>query len=362
VSESQSPRLSRRGFVTTAVTAGLVATGGVVGAERLVHGGQSRAATTPDEQWPITASGRSTQVRKGDLIVADQKNGTVYQVRGNQATEIASFKTWSNGLLFSAVASPRSNRLWASITGLGMPSGSIYYGVHGVGRILQMDLSTGKLERVFAAKELVDPAGLLLTDDDRTLYVSDFNSFGTEGRVLRVDLASGKVEVVTEGGHLTTPVGINGAGGDKVVVGSALMPEVNPAGTGGRVVEVDVRTGRQTVVHEHERRHGSLIGAAKLADGTYMATRSDWPNQGRSAVFATAGGSDFRVLSQPTFAFFGSGMAPTGDGAWVTESTQRQLQHLLPDGRVTQRIQLPGARVERLLAAEDTLESVSMVS
>jgi hypothetical protein len=356
-------RWSRRRFVTTGIATTAVVAGAALSVENAFFSGPNAPArlSTPSEQWPISVSVLPTTLHSGDLIIVDQRNQSILQVRGSTSTVIATIETWSKSLLFGAVGSAKTNTLWVSADGMVLPDGTVYYGLRGISRIIQVNLATGRAERVFAAPNLVDPTGLLLDESTGVLYIADFNSFGNSGRVSRLDLSSGDVVVISEGKHLATPVGINWAGPDKVVVGSGLMPEVNNGASGGRIVEVDLRTGEQTLVHQHVTHHGVVIGAVKLPGGTFMATRSDWPDQARTAVFATTGGDGFQLLFQPQPGFLGSGMAPTATGAWVTESTQRQLLHITPTGEVTAKVDLPGLREFKLANADQTLESVSLV-
>lgn len=352
---------SRRVFVTSLLASGTLASGGlIVLAQRRVSA-PTNVPFAPDQDYPLAVDARPVVLEAGDLLVTDQANGSVLHVRDGQPQPLLQARSWSHSFLFDAIASRRRERLWVSLTGLNVPGDSYYFGVRGVGRVIEIDTRSGRLTRVFASPDLIDPAGLALSADEEHLFAADFNSFGTDGKLHRIDLRDGEITVITHGEHLTTPVGLSPDGPDHVVLGVAQMPEVGP--DGGRLVRVDLRTGTQTVVHEHPKGMGELIGALSLPNGAYASVRSEWPQQEQTALFLTTGGSEYWELHHPRPGFMSSGLAWSGQGIWVGESTRREIRHISLDGALLARIALPGERDgDKLKRASKTLESVRLVA
>lgn len=349
--------ISRRAFVTSLVATGVAAGAGVALVERPDEAAVGRVA--PTEEYPVVLRARAMSLAAGDLLVTDQAKTRIVHARGSETTVLATIESWSHSYVFDAVASPDRRKLYVSMTGLNPPGPSYYFGIRGVGRVLEIDVATGNLLRTFASPDLIDPAGLVVAPDGRTLYISDFNSFHGNGKLHRVDLSSGVVETVTSGKHLITPVGMNADGSNHVIMANAKMPEVRAPG--GRLVRVDVRTGTQDLVHDHGSTLGEVIAAVPLPDGRYAGVRSEWPAQEHSAVFVTDGSQHHDVYT-PKPGFMSSGIAWDGDGIWLGESTRRQAQKIDLDGRVVATVNVDSDGTARKLArAADTLESVRVV-
>lgn len=355
--EQPGAGISRRAFVSSLVASGVVAGVGVALVEAPDR--PARGGVAPTEDYPVVVDARPVALRRGDLLVTDQANTQIVHVHDGVATPVVAVRSWSHSYVFDAVASPDRSRLYVSMTGLNVPGDRYYFGIRGVGRVLEIDTATGRLVRMFSSHDLVDPAGLVVSPDGRTLYVSDFNSFHGNGKVHAVDLASGEMRLVSKGDLLVTPVGMNADGPHHVVVGSAHMPEVRAPG--GRLVRVDLRDGSQSLVHAHPEVLGEVIAALPLPAGGYAAVRSEWPQQQQSAVFVTAG-EGYRDLYNPRPGFMSSGIAWDRDGIWVGESTRRQAQKIGLDGTVLQTVNIGSdGAAKPLKRAADTLESVRVV-
>lgn len=308
-----------------------------------------------------------TELSRGDLVVTDQSAGRVLCVRGERVELLADVQSWSHSVLFDAIPSADRRNVYISTCGIRGPLGE-HYGVRGVGMVLELDARAGSVSRVFSAFHLVDPAGLVLSRDQRTLYVADFHGFGRDdalghgGKIHAIDLESGSIRTISEGKHLVAPVGINPDGDDHLLVGNAMMRELSGF-YGGSIVRVNINTGEQTLMHEHER-GVSLIGAARLRDGSVCATRSDWPHQQKSAVVRITGDHAYEAIFEPTPGFLSSGIAVDDDGFWVAESVDRQLHKFDHSGTKLATVDLPAPAIrgELLKRASDTVESVRIVA
>lgn len=355
--------ISRRAFVTSLLATGALASGGgaVLGRGGLTAASSASSGAPASEEYPLVVEASPLALRSGDLLVTDQSSGTIVHVRAGRAEEAVHLRSWSNSFAFDAIATASMRRMWISLTGLNVPGESYYFGVRGVGRILEVDTDSGQLVRVFASPDMVDPAGLALSADGARLLVADFNSFGPDGQLLSIDLSDGHVTTVSRGGHLSNPVGISLDGPNHVVLGVAEMPEVGT--DGGRLLRVALSDGRQEVIHEHPKGKGELIGALSLPDGSYAAVRSEWPDQEQSALLVTGGGTGYRELHAPRPGFMSSGLAWSGAGIWVAESTRRQLHHVSLQGQLLETVDVPGKRSgPKLQRASSTLESVRLVA
>ncbi len=117
-------------------------------------------------------------------------------------------------------------------------------------RIFRLDLATGDLS-VLPASGLVEPAGLALSQDETTLYVTGFDS---PGSLYKVDVASGSVTTVAQGLAYPDGVLLDSSGDIAYVAESVDNIE------GGGIVAIDLRDGSKRGIAS-----GALNGPSVMA-------------------------------------------------------------------------------------------------
>jgi hypothetical protein len=324
----------------------------------------------PNVAEPLVVRVKPTKLLKGDLLVTDQYISKIHIIRNGKAKPFIDIDSWSTSHLWDVAVNAKRNRVYISMSGIRGPQLD-FVGIRGVAGVVEVNTDTGKVERVFSsidpvskwpyADMMVDPAGLVILPDQKTLLVNDFNGFKSDGKILAIDLETGKISVFATG--LMEPAGLNMDGPDHVLIGNARMP--GGAELGGQIVRMNIHTKQKEVLHEIESKTGALIGATRLEDGTLVATLSDWPAQQESKVFKVSSLRESVELYQPKPGFVSSGITADGDGFWVGESLRRQLVKISPKGTVLQRVALntrPENNPPLIERAFDTIESVKIIA
>jgi hypothetical protein len=375
--KKQEGSLTRRTFVlsTLGATASGIALGAfgnhVLGASgtsqpvREVAGANGKAAPT---QEPVVVNVTPTRLQRGDLLITDQFHSRVLLSRDGVAAPLVEVSTWDNAHLWDAIASKDRQRVYISLSGMRAPTID-YVGIEGTGMVLEIEPAAGQLRRVFTAfdpatrtpylDKMIDPSGMLLLPDQQTLLISDFFGWQGNGKILALNLNDGSVSVLASG--LDAPVGINPDGPDHVLVGNARMP--GGGEFGGQVVRVNIHTGDAEVLYAYDE-NPALISAARLADGTLIAVRTEWPRQQHSVLFSIDALGFATPLYHPQPGFLGSGISVDSDGVWIAESVRRQIVKVAPDGSILNIVTLdPSAldNVQPIRRAFDTIESVRVV-
>jgi hypothetical protein len=377
-SDTNDPRdgTSRREFVLKMAIAG--ASGAVLGGAGFAASAALRTEERPlgaaaaSEVDPLVVRVTPVRLQKGDLLVTDQFNSKVRLVRDGREQPFVDVGTWSKSHLWDAIASTDHKRVYVSLSGIRGPVID-YVGIRGLGAVLEIDPERGELLRTFTSihpktghpytDRMIDPAGMVLLDEEKALLVNDFNGFKSAGKVLRIDLASGDISVFADG--LAEPAGMTRDGRDHVLIANARMPQ--GAELGGQIVRLNVHSGEKEVLYDMYSSTGALIGAARFSDGKVYATLSDWPAQQTSAFFRVEGVDRATQLYQPKPGFLSAGVATDADGVWIAESVRRRLYKIAPDGKVLATVAVEGgpadeARPPLLERAFDTLESVKTVA
>lgn len=324
----------------------------------------------PNTAEPLVVKVKPTKLLKGDLLLTDQYASRIHLVRDGKLIPFINVASWSTSHLWDTVVNAKRDRIYVSMSGIRGPKLD-FVGIRGVAGIIEINPETGDVTRVFSSIDpvskwpynemMIDPAGMVVLPDQKTLLVNDFNGFKSNGKILAVDLESGKIEVFATG--FMEPAGLNLDGPDHVLVGNARMP--GGLELGGQIVRLNIHNKSREVLHEIESKTGALIGATRLADGTIIGSLSDWPAQQTSKVFKVTGPRESVELYQPKPGFLSSGITADGDGFWVGESNRRHLVKVGADGSILQRVKLgrrPESNPPLLERAFDTLESVKIVA
>lgn len=253
---------------------------------------------------PSSGQGRGTIYDSGDIIVADQ---------GHQQIKAIDPVT--------GAATAIGNATWAFPADLTFADDGDFFVVDtdafgGPGGIRRIDSVTGN-QTAISSNLLSDQNGgdrlfkhpISIDRKGDKLYVADYHP---PRKIIEVDIATGKQTLVTKAGEMATPLSIAVGEGHSLYVADAGGP--GP----GRILEINSRTGKQTIVSRKDK-FGFPQTLALQGSHTALVTDSDLPRPGRLFSVNLNNGKQTVIAKGPPMKTAGGLTLIDNDTAAVTE-------------------------------------------